>query len=321
MPVDKVSPRSRSCQTFPRGTCWAFQGGRFCGGCRFPHLCFKCGSPHPASQCAHSAFPRPPVQPDNKQSPSAHPLAHQSDNPRKGGKAWFPLTWVQPRFLIDGFTFGFGLGFMGDERSTESLNLKSALSQPQVVPAKLEEKRSAGRIAGPFSSPPFPYFRCSPLGIVPKKDPSEFRSIHHLSYPKGSSINDYIPQEFSSVKYACINNAISVIKSFGAGCIMANTDIKSAFCIIPVHPKDHPLLAWNGILNISSIALCLRVVVLAAPFLRLLVRLSNGSPNIYFTPRALYTVWMIFCLLPLPERNARLIFKIYSACVIFSEFQ
>ena len=88
-------------------------------------------------------------------------------------------------------SFGFGLGFMGNERSLESLNLKSALSQPQVVPAKLEKKRATGRIAGPFSSPPFPYFRSSPLGIVPKKNPSEFRSSHHLPYPKGSCISHY----------------------------------------------------------------------------------------------------------------------------------
>ena len=137
---------------------------------------------------------------------------------------------------------------MGDERFLESSNLKSALAQPHVVSAKLEKERAAGRIAGPFSSPPFPDFRCSPLGIVPKKNPSEFRLIHHLSYPKGSSVNDYIPQEFSSVKYACINDAISVIKSLGAGCFMAKTDIKSAFRIIPVHPKDHPLLGmkWNS---------------------------------------------------------------------------
>ena len=134
---------------------------------------------------------------------------------------------------------------MGDERSLESSNLKSALSQPQVVSAKLEKERAAGRIAGPFSSPPFAYFRCSPLGIVRKKDPSEFRLIQHLSYPKGSFVNDYIPQEFSSVKYACINDAISVIKSLGAGCFMAKTDIKSAFRIIPVHPKDHPLLGMK----------------------------------------------------------------------------
>ena len=104
---------------------------------------------------------------------------------------------------------------MGDKRYLESSNLKSALSQPQDLSAKLDKERAAGRIAGLFSSPPFPYFPCSPLAIVPKKDLSEFRLIHHLSYPKGSSVNDYIPQEFSSVKYACINDTISVIKSLG----------------------------------------------------------------------------------------------------------
>ena len=137
---------------------------------------------------------------------------------------------------------------MGERRPFESPNLKSAREQPHIVTAKINKERAAGRIAGPFPLPPFSNFRCSPLGIVPKKDPSEFRLIHHLSYPKGSSVNDYIPDEFASVRYASISDAISVIKTFGAGCFMAKTDIKSAFRIIPVHPKDHPLLGmkWDN---------------------------------------------------------------------------
>ena len=67
MPVDKVSPHSRSRQTYSRRTCWAFQGGRFCGGCRFPHLCFKCGW--------------------QQTVPFGSPPAHQSGNPHKGGQA------------------------------------------------------------------------------------------------------------------------------------------------------------------------------------------------------------------------------------------
>ena len=102
---------------------------------------------------------------------------------------------------------------------------------------------------GPFVSPPFKNFRCSPLGIVPKKVPSEFRLIHHLSYPKGSYVNDSIPQEFSSVHYATISDAIKVIKRFGSGCFMAKTDIKSAFRIIPIHPADVELLGmkWDNL--------------------------------------------------------------------------
>ena len=98
---------------------------------------------------------------------------------------------------------------------------------------------------GPFSKPPFKNLHCSPLGIVPKKDPSEFRLIHHLSYPPGSSVNDFIPEDYSSVHYASINDTISVVKRKGAGCFMAKTDVKSAFRIIPIHPDDFPLLGMK----------------------------------------------------------------------------
>ena len=104
-----------------------------------------------------------------------------------------------------------------------------------------------GELSGPFSTPPFPNFRCSPLGIVPKKVPSEFRMIHHLSYPKGSSVNDFIPDYCSTVKYASVGDATKLLKFLGNGCFMAKTDIKSAFRIIPIHPADYSLLGmkWN----------------------------------------------------------------------------
>ena len=98
---------------------------------------------------------------------------------------------------------------------------------------------------GPFHEPPFPNFRCSPLGIVSKKDPSEFCLTHHLTYPPGSSIHDFIPEDCSSVHYASINDAVSVIKRMGAGCFKAKTDVKSAFRIIPIHPNDFALLGMK----------------------------------------------------------------------------
>ena len=150
--------------------------------------------------------------------------------------------------MVTGFTFGFRIGFLGERRAAESPNLKSALQQPLIVQSKLRKECEAGRIVGPFLSPPFQNFVCSPLGIVPKKDPSEFRLIHHLSYPDGSSVNDHIPHERSSVHYATISDAISVIKQAGASCFMAKTDVKSAFRIIPIHPSDFPLLGmkWDN---------------------------------------------------------------------------
>ena len=61
----------------------------------------------------------------------------------------------------------------------------------------------------------------------------------------GSSVNDFIPEECSSVHYASIIDAISVIKRKGAGCFMAKTDVKSAFRIIPIHPNDFALLGMK----------------------------------------------------------------------------
>ena len=88
----------------------------------------------------------------------------------------------------------------------------------------------------------------SPLGLVPKKTPSEFCLIHHLSFPCGSSVNDGIPRALCSINYASTADAIKLVKQLGPGCYMAKTDIASAFRIIPIHPCDFHLLGmkWQG---------------------------------------------------------------------------
>ena len=103
-------------------------------------------------------------------------------------------------------------------------------------------------VAGPFSAPPFDNVVVSPLGIVPKKAPNEFRLMQHLSYPHENSVNSGIPVDFSSVRYASIQDTIVFVKRLGVGCYLAKTDIKSAFRIIPIHPEDYPLLGmkWRG---------------------------------------------------------------------------
>ena len=138
--------------------------------------------------------------------------------------------------------------YFGSLFSLRSLHLKSATDNPTSVNDKLLKELAAGRIVGPFDVPPFEPFRVSPLGIVPKKSPGEFRLIHHLSYPDGFSVNDGIPKELASVRYATIEDAIGLIKSLGQGCLLAKTDIKSAFRIIPVTSSDFPLLGmeWQG---------------------------------------------------------------------------
>ena len=90
------------------------------------------------------------------------------------------------QYLATGFTMGFPLHYEGPRFSSTSNNLLSAMQNPTAVDAKILKELDAHRVDGPFSSPPFPVFRISPLGLVPKKIEGEFRLIHHLSFPKGS---------------------------------------------------------------------------------------------------------------------------------------
>lgn len=71
-----------------------------------------------------------------------------------------------------------------------------ALHNPDVVDLKIEKEVLASDLSGPFEMPSLSPFRVSPPGVIPKKTPSEFRLIHHLPYPKGSSVNDGISPEF-----------------------------------------------------------------------------------------------------------------------------
>jgi hypothetical protein len=76
------------------------------------------------------------------------------------------------------------------------------------VHRKIVGEVEKGRVAGPFENIPFPNLRCSPIGLVPKKNPGEFRLIHHLSWPEGNSVNHHIDPIMASVKYASFDDAI-----------------------------------------------------------------------------------------------------------------
>ena len=79
---------------------------------------------------------------------------------------------------------GVDVGYSGSRVSRFSRNLPTALEQPHVVTANLLKEVALGRVAGPFSTPPFPSFQVSPIGLVPKKHSDKFRTIFHLSFPK-----------------------------------------------------------------------------------------------------------------------------------------
>ena len=120
--------------------------------------------------------------------------------------------------------------FDGPRCSQEAPNLLSALQNPKAVSAELSRKLDAHRIAGLFSSPTFPVFRISPLGLVPNKVEGEFALIHHFSYPRGSSLNDGISSDYTTVLYT-----IGLISLWVPIVFLAKTDVKDAFRLIPIH--------------------------------------------------------------------------------------
>ncbi|XP_062591615.1 uncharacterized protein LOC134253122 [Saccostrea cucullata] len=117
-----------------------------------------------------------------------------------------------------------------------------------VVNEKLNKELGLNRISGPHVLKPFDNFICSPLGLVPKKLPGEFRIIHDLSFPEGNSVNEHISRENAVVQYDSIENVIQLIKKFGKGALMAKLDIEDGFRNIPIHPSDYHFLGflWNN---------------------------------------------------------------------------
>ncbi|MEG7522284.1 MAG: hypothetical protein M3H12_04180, partial [Chromatiales bacterium] len=143
------------------------------------------------------------------------------------------------------FLHGFKINYFGTPTLCSTHNHPSASVHRDVVEKKLKKELSLGRIAGPFSSPPFPNYQSSPLGVVAKKEPNAFRIIHDLSYPQGTSINECIPKEFTTVTYENLDHVISLLSQFGRGALIGKTDIEDAFRIIPIHPSCYHLFGFT----------------------------------------------------------------------------
>ena len=150
--------------------------------------------------------------------------------------------------LIHALKYGMHIGYNGPQKYRVSRNLISARQHPDVISANLQKEIKLRRVAGPFPSVPLPNFQCHPVGVVPKKHSSDWRTIYHLSYPEGDSINDYIPKDPYLLQYVRVDNAIRILKALGLGAFMSKTDLKSPFHLIRIHPSDCNLMGiyWQS---------------------------------------------------------------------------
>ena len=151
--------------------------------------------------------------------------------------------------LISGFTHGFSTGCRDPPFGRALANLPSCQEAPHVIDADIARERQAGRLAGLFPAGHSEILNISPIGLVPKKEPGAFRIIHHLSFPAGASVNDFIPRECTTVGYGSIDEAVRLIASMPRP-YLAKTDIAHAFRLIPIRPDECPFwgFSWRDLL-------------------------------------------------------------------------
>ena len=90
---------------------------------------------------------------------------------------------AETRFLIEGFTQGFDIGYRGiTERQSYSENIPITVGSTDELWSKIMKEVNAGRYAGPFKRVPYSNFIQSPIGLVPKAGKNKTHLIFHLSY-------------------------------------------------------------------------------------------------------------------------------------------
>ena len=153
-------------------------------------------------------------------------------------------------YILNGLRWGFHVGF---HRARDSLrssrrNIPSAYEHPEVVDKYLLAEQAAGRILGPFPSPPHG-LHISRFGVIPKKSqPGKWRLIVDLSSPHGFSVNDGVSEALCSLRYPSFDLAIKLLLRQGQGALLSKLDIKEAYRMVPVHREDWLLLGmqWRG---------------------------------------------------------------------------
>ena len=193
--------------------------------------------------------PRPNTDPR-----ANHPMYNTSSIPVKSNLnlyAWQSYLCDYPdplltQTLSNIIQFGANIGFSGSRHLTQLCsNLQSAHEHSDAVQLDISKQLASGRLLGPFPKPPLPHFRSSPLGAVTRKRSSKVRRIHNLSWPRGSSVNDGIPDSEASILYEAFSCAVRDLIQAGPGSLFIKLDLEQAFRQIPVRVEDWHLLGFQ----------------------------------------------------------------------------
>jgi hypothetical protein len=159
-----------------------------------------------------------------------------------------------PNILTGIAKYGARVGYEGPFVRIRRSNHSSVLRISTEISQNIAKEVAVRRVKEIHSLPQFYYV--SPLGAVEKRLNGAFngwRRIHDLSCPLGTSTNDGIREEYGTLSYQTVDDAIRLIQKHGHRCILRKRDLKDAFRMIPVSPLDHWLFLfeWQGKLYVD----------------------------------------------------------------------
>ena len=97
--------------------------------------------------------------------------------------------------------------------------MSSAFSNLSVVDEYFKKELDRGSNTGPFSDDPINRLYSNRFGLIPNLVKGEWRMIIDLSFPRGNSINDFIPVSVAMVKYTSVDDAIALTIKCGRGAL------------------------------------------------------------------------------------------------------
>ena len=190
---------------------------------------------------------------DSCVAPTYHPLENIEICSPLHIPQWSSLLYSHPdkefaSYILQGISAGFRIGFNCSHTIlSASSNLPS--SNTSVIQDYLEREVTLSRMWKFPSNYCIPNTQLSPLGVIPKKNkPGKWHLIMDLSSPHGTSVNDGISPELSSINYTSVDHLASLVLLLGRESLLVKADIQEVYRIVPVHPQDQPLLGaqWNG---------------------------------------------------------------------------
>lgn len=148
------------------------------------------------------------------QKNSSHPylLRHSSPTPGLNSSVITRQAIVSASILLCCFDLAvcWAIGVLTPGFSQKPL--PSAFLDPEIIDNKLAHDLKLGRVVEVRN--PTCSFISSSLSLVRKHD-GGFRKIHHLSFPNGSSVNNYIAEEACLLSYTSLHDIFH--KSLVAG--------------------------------------------------------------------------------------------------------